>query len=58
MGEKSEYVLEPLCQGADFTLYRGREHGNQMPILAVAAGPQLVHTVLEWLDKYPGQIVY
>jgi len=31
----SQYVLEPLRGGADFTLYRGRERGNQMPILAV-----------------------
>ena len=32
----SEYVLEPLREGADFTLYRGRQHGNPSPILAVA----------------------
>jgi serine/threonine protein kinase len=31
----SQYVLEPLRGGADFTLYRGRERRNQMPILAV-----------------------
>ena len=37
MAERSEYVLEPLREGADFTLYRGRERGNQMPILAVVA---------------------
>ena len=36
MAELSEYVLEPLREGADFTLYRGRERGNQMPILALA----------------------
>jgi hypothetical protein len=34
MGEDSEYVLEPLREAADFTLYCGRECGNQMPILA------------------------
>ena len=32
----SDYVLEPLREGADFTLYRGRQHGNPSPILAVA----------------------
>ena len=28
--------MEPLREGAEFTLYRGREHGNQTPVLAVA----------------------
>jgi predicted ATPase/transcriptional regulator with GAF, ATPase, and Fis domain len=28
--------MEPLREGADFTLYRGRERGNQTPVLAVA----------------------
>ncbi len=32
----SGYVLEPLREGADFTLYRGRQHGNPSPVLAVA----------------------
>jgi predicted ATPase/signal transduction histidine kinase len=32
----SEYVLEPLREGADFTLYRGRQHGDQSPVLAIA----------------------
>ncbi|HZE71843.1 MAG TPA: hypothetical protein VE135_20230 [Pyrinomonadaceae bacterium] len=32
----TEYVLVPLREGADFTLYRGRQHGNPSPILAVA----------------------
>jgi PAS domain S-box-containing protein len=35
MGERSEYVLEPLQEHADFTLYRGRERASQIPILAV-----------------------
>jgi PAS domain S-box-containing protein len=38
MTERSEYVLEPLRQGADFTLYRGRQHGDPAPVLAVAPG--------------------
>jgi serine/threonine protein kinase len=37
MAEDSKYILEPLREEADFTLYRGRERGNQMPILAMAA---------------------
>jgi hypothetical protein len=38
----SGYVLEPLREGADVTLYRGRQHGNPSPVLAVslaAEGP-------------------
>src|SRR5260370_41936809 len=29
-------VLVPLREGADFILYRGRQHGDPSPILAVA----------------------
>ena len=32
----SGYVLEPLREGSEFTLYRGRQHGNPLPLLAVA----------------------
>ena len=39
-GEDSEYVLEPLREGADFTLYRGRERLRQTPILAVAVAAE------------------
>ena len=47
MAIPSEYKVEILREGADLTLYRGRERGNQMPILAVtvASGqpsPQVV----------------
>ena len=38
--EHSEYVLEPLREGADFTLYRGRERLRQTPILAVAVAAE------------------
>src|ERR1700679_1217545 len=34
--ESSGYVLVPLRAGADFTLYRGRQHGNPSPVLVVA----------------------
>jgi PAS domain S-box-containing protein len=40
MAEDSEYLLEPLRKGADFTFYRGRELGNSMPILAVAVAAE------------------
>jgi PAS domain S-box-containing protein len=36
MTEPSRYVLEPLREGPDFTVYRGRKHGNKTPVLAVA----------------------
>src|SRR6266404_1686936 len=32
----SGYELEPLREGADFTLYRGRQHGNPSSVLAIA----------------------
>ncbi|MCU1262437.1 MAG: multi-sensor signal transduction multi-kinase, partial [Bryobacterales bacterium] len=34
--EPSGYVLEPLREGPDFTLYRGRQRGHPSPVLAVA----------------------
>ena len=36
MTEPSEYALEPIREGADFTLYRGRQHGNPSPVLVIA----------------------
>src|SRR5580698_4235635 len=36
MAAPSEYVLEPIRNRAEFTLYRGRQRGNPMPLLAVA----------------------
>jgi len=32
----SGYMLMPLREGADFTFYRGRQHGNPSSILAIA----------------------
>jgi serine/threonine protein kinase len=37
MTEPSGYALEPVRGGADFTLYRGRQHGKPSPVLAIAA---------------------
>src|ERR1700731_1596582 len=34
--DPSEYVLDLLREGPDFTLYRGRQHGNPSQVLAVA----------------------
>src|ERR1700678_1711224 len=34
--ESSGHVLVPLRESPDFTLYRGRQHGNPSPILVVA----------------------
>ena len=34
--ESSGYMLVPLREGTDLTLYRGRQHGNPSPVLVVA----------------------
>ncbi len=45
------YLLEPLREGTEFTLYRGRERDSQMPILVVAVAPeQASHQSLERLE--------
>ncbi|MGA2888437.1 MAG: PAS domain-containing protein [Terracidiphilus sp.] len=36
MAAASEYTLEPIRDRAEFTLYRARQRGNPMPLLAVA----------------------
>jgi predicted ATPase/signal transduction histidine kinase len=36
MTEPSGYALEPIREGADFTLYRGRQHGSPSAVLAIA----------------------
>ena len=36
MRDHSEYVLEPIREDAEFTLFRGRHHGNPSPVLVVA----------------------
>src|SRR4030081_1019438 len=36
MSPPSEYVLEAVRNGPDFTLYRGRQRGNPSPVLAIA----------------------
>ena len=36
MAAASEYVLEPIRDSAEFTLYRARQRGNPSPLLVVA----------------------
>src|SRR5580698_2233032 len=36
MAAASDYVLKPIRSRAEFTLYRGRQRGNPMPVLAMA----------------------
>jgi PAS domain S-box-containing protein len=36
MAEPSRYILEPLRKSQDFTLFRGRQYDNQLPVLVVA----------------------
>jgi PAS domain S-box-containing protein len=40
MAEDADYFLEPLREGADFILYRGRDRGTQMPVLALAVASE------------------
>src|SRR5580693_3952791 len=40
MAAASEYVLEPIGDRAEFTLYRGRQRGNASPVLVVAPTAQ------------------
>jgi hypothetical protein len=35
MTELSGYVLETLREGGEFTLYRGWQHGNPLPVLVL-----------------------
>jgi hypothetical protein len=38
--EVSGYVVEPLREGRDFILYRGRQDGNPSPVLALAVAEE------------------
>jgi PAS domain S-box-containing protein len=40
MATVSDYVLEPIRPGAEFTLYRARQSGNSSSLLAVAAAAE------------------
>ena len=49
MSGASEYVLEPVRAGADFTLCRARQRGNPMPLLVVT--PTAEHPLPESLRR-------
>src|SRR5579864_5295440 len=36
MAAASEYLLDPIRNGPEFTLYRGRQRGNPSPVLVLA----------------------
>src|SRR5579871_5149674 len=40
MSATSEYVLEPIRGGAEFTLYRGKQRGSPSPILVLASAAE------------------
>src|SRR5271170_3473335 len=46
------YELVPLREGVEFTLYRGRQEGNQSPVL-VMAGPNPVKKARK--PQFPGE---
>lgn len=41
MTKPSGYVMEPLREGPEFTLDRGWQRGDKMPVLAVALATEL-----------------
>src|SRR5216684_6443195 len=54
MPTPSRYVLEPLRESADFTLYRGQQQGNSSPVLALdlAAEQQSAHDLRRLEHEY------
>jgi len=49
----SGYVLQPLREGADFTLYRGRQRGNPSPVLVVAPAAEHPPPQILWQWRLP-----
>jgi hypothetical protein len=47
--EPTGYLLVPVRNGADFTLYRGQQHDNPSPVLVVA--PTAEHPSPESLQR-------
>src|ERR1700734_2552408 len=41
MAAASEYLLDPIRNGPEFTLYRGRQRGNPSPVLVLAPTAEL-----------------
>src|SRR5712671_762444 len=54
MTKPSRYVLEALGKGAEFALYRGRQHGKPLPVLvkALAAEQPSAHGLRRLEDEY------
>ncbi len=54
MAALSEYVMEPIRDSAEFTLYRARQRGNPSPLLAVAptAEPPLPQSLRRLEHEY------
>src|SRR5229473_2213010 len=48
--EPTEYVLVPVREGPDLTLYRGRQRGNAAPVLAMALTRHEGRTILVLKD--------
>jgi hypothetical protein len=64
MTAPSKYVLEAFREGADSTIYRGRQRGSSTPVLAVAIGYSLAAALeTAWaveplaLTRHEGQTV-
>ena len=53
--ESSEYELELLHKGADFTFYRGRQRGKHTPLvtLATVAEQPSAHSARRLEHEYP-----
>src|ERR1700684_3051693 len=54
MAAASEYVLEPIRDNAEFTLYRGLQHGSPSPVLLLAptAEQPLAHSLRRLEHEY------
>ena len=56
MTEPSGYRLELLREGADFTLYRARQHGNPSPLLALALAAEQPSSQGLWRIEHEYQL--
>jgi hypothetical protein len=56
MTAPSEYLLEPFREGADVTLYRGRQRGSSTPVLAVAIASKQSPQTLRRLE-HEGRVI-
>ena len=54
MTERSDYVLEALRKGREFTLYRARQRGNPSPVLAMAPAAERPSPQPSWWRRARG----